>query len=173
MEWLSIIVLGLILLFGLTAFYGAPYVPTHRKQVEVALDLLSDHLRKGDTVLDLGSGDGVFVLAAAKRGFRAIGYEINPLLCIIAWCRCWRYRSLASIKLRDFWLTPSPHVKAIFMFGGGPFMKRLGRKLSAERATRTEPLFVVSYGFPIPGYESSQIEMRSGMRLYRLDAGRA
>ena len=53
MFWLvaSVIVLAL----GISILRGAPFVPTHRKQIEIALDLLD--LKKGDLVVDVGSGD--------------------------------------------------------------------------------------------------------------------
>lgn len=39
------------------------------------LDLTS--VRAGDTVYDLGCGDGRVLLAAARRGARAVGYELD------------------------------------------------------------------------------------------------
>ena len=77
---------AVILLFGLVAFRGAPYVPTHRRKIMAALDLMN--LKSNDMVVDLGSGDGNFLIAAARRGWRAVGYEINPVLCLISWLRC-------------------------------------------------------------------------------------
>jgi hypothetical protein len=35
-------------------------------------------LRRGDVLMDLGSGDGRLVITAAKRGARALGIEYNP-----------------------------------------------------------------------------------------------
>ena len=89
----------LVITFGLVVFRGAPYVPTHRKQVEQALDMLD--VPKGSTIVDLGSGDGVFLLAAAKRGYKAVGYELNVILWIVSSIRCWRYRDRISVRLRD------------------------------------------------------------------------
>jgi ribosomal protein L11 methyltransferase len=45
----------------------------------VALTLLSRLLRRGDTVLDLGSGSGILAIAAIKLGASwAVGIEIDP-----------------------------------------------------------------------------------------------
>lgn len=159
MLWLAIFV-GIVLLFGLTAFRGAPYVPTHRRAVERALDLLE--LKPGDVVVDLGSGDGVFLKAAARRGLRAYGYEINPILCLVAWLRCWRYRRLVTVRLRDFWSTTLPQgTRAVFVFGAGPFMKRLSEKLGRE----AKGMQVVSYAFDIPGH--TKVASLDGVNLYR------
>jgi SAM-dependent methyltransferase len=52
------------------------WVPTPHTLVEKMLDLATVTPR--DVVIDLGSGDGRTVIAAAKRGARALGIEYNP-----------------------------------------------------------------------------------------------
>jgi SAM-dependent methyltransferase len=52
------------------------WVPTPPQLVEVMLDLA--RVTPQDFVMDLGSGDGRNVIAAAKRGARAVGVEYNP-----------------------------------------------------------------------------------------------
>jgi len=52
------------------------WVPTAESLVEAMLDLAG--VKSGDYVMDLGSGDGRIVIAAAKRGARAVGFEYNP-----------------------------------------------------------------------------------------------
>jgi SAM-dependent methyltransferase len=51
------------------------WVPTPPQLVEKMLDLA--RLTPGDRFVDLGSGDGVLVIAAAKRGARARGIEYD------------------------------------------------------------------------------------------------
>ncbi|MDZ7720303.1 MAG: methyltransferase domain-containing protein [Balneolaceae bacterium] len=53
-----------------------PYVPTPSDVVEVMLDLAD--VGPGDYVIDLGSGDGRIVIAAAKRGAVGHGIDLNP-----------------------------------------------------------------------------------------------
>lgn len=53
-----------------------PFVPTTESVVEVMLDLAD--IRPGDYVIDLGSGDGRIVIAAAKRGATGHGIDIDP-----------------------------------------------------------------------------------------------
>ncbi len=133
--------------FLLVVFRGAPYVPTRRAQVEQALDMLD--IPRGGTIVDLGSGDGVFLGAAARRGYQVIGYEINPILCVVSYLHCWRYRERVSVRWRDFWLTPLPaETDAVFVFLAGPFVRRLDKKL--RRDQHKVPLSVISYGFLIP-----------------------
>jgi len=51
------------------------WVPTVPALVEKMLDMA--HVAAQDVVIDLGSGDGRTVIAAAKRGARALGIEYN------------------------------------------------------------------------------------------------
>ena len=52
------------------------WVPTPQPLVEKMLDMAK--VTPQDVVMDLGSGDGRTVIAAAKRGARAFGIEYNP-----------------------------------------------------------------------------------------------
>ncbi len=52
------------------------WVPTPHELVEKMLDMAK--VTPQDIVMDLGSGDGRNIIAAAKRGARAIGVEFNP-----------------------------------------------------------------------------------------------
>jgi ubiquinone/menaquinone biosynthesis C-methylase UbiE len=58
------------------------WVPTSPALVEKMLDLAQ--VTADDFVLDLGSGDGRMVIAAAKRGARALGVEFNPKMVQLA-----------------------------------------------------------------------------------------
>lgn len=55
-----------------------PFVTTPANVVSAMLDLAG--VRAGDRLIDLGSGDGRIVIAAAKRGARALGVEIDRAL---------------------------------------------------------------------------------------------
>src|ERR1051325_10845290 len=52
------------------------WVPTSQQLVDKMLDMAQ--VTPQDYVVDLGSGDGRTVIAAAKRGARALGIEYNP-----------------------------------------------------------------------------------------------
>jgi SAM-dependent methyltransferase len=54
----------------------APYVATPHDVVERMLDLAE--VGAGDVVCDLGCGDGRIAIAAARRGARGIGFDIEP-----------------------------------------------------------------------------------------------
>ncbi len=132
--------------FGVAAFIGAPYVPILRRDYGPLLELAQ--LKPGQTLIDLGSGDGRLLREAAKRGVRAIGYEINPVLYAISLVVCWRYRGLVRIRLGDFWHAKLPAADIIYVFLLDRYMSRLDRKLSNELS---HPTTVVSFVFEIPG----------------------
>jgi len=52
------------------------WVPTPQALVDRMLDMAK--VTPNDVVMDLGSGDGITVITAAKRGATAIGIEYNP-----------------------------------------------------------------------------------------------
>lgn len=157
--WLFI---GLIFIFfAAVVFRGAPYVPTRKRAVMALLNELS--LKPGDVVVDIGSGDGIVLKTAAERGFKAVGYEINPFLCAVAFIRCWPVRRHVTIYWRDFWLTPLPKdAKVFFVFLAGPFMKKFARKI----ATTSQKCLVASNGFEVPGWKKQKTI--SGIHIYSL-----
>ena len=81
-----LIVLAVIFLavVGFGVIFGAPFVPTRKIWIREALDLAN--IRKNDTVVDLGSGNGeVLKMAISAGAKKAVGYEINPIL--VLWSR--------------------------------------------------------------------------------------
>jgi hypothetical protein len=52
------------------------WVPTPEELIQALYDLAK--VSPSDYLIDLGSGDGPWVIAAAKRGARALGVEYNP-----------------------------------------------------------------------------------------------
>lgn len=58
------------------------WVPMPDDQLEKMLDMA--RVTSADFVMDLGSGDGRTVIAAAKRGARAMGVEFNPDLVVLS-----------------------------------------------------------------------------------------
>lgn len=141
--WLIGVVL--FICFGLIVFRGAPYVPTHRREVERAFSELYP-LTKKDVVVDLGSGDGLVLRAAVRRGARAIGYELNPLLAGLArWLS--RGNPRVEVRLADMWLTPLPDdTTVVYAFAVSRDFGKLGRLLERHVARTGRPLVFIGYG---------------------------
>jgi hypothetical protein len=147
--------------FGIGAIIGAPYLPVLGRDSAALLDLAD--LATGQTIIDLGSGDGRFLLAAARRGYRAIGYEINPLLWLLSLVVCWPVRDRVKIYCRDFWRVSLPPADAIYVFLIDRFMSRLDQKLTREL---TRPTKMISYVFAVPGKQPRRATKNSYLYTY-------
>ena len=87
-----------------TTVFGAPYVPLEPDVVNRIMEMAK--VKKGDIFYDLGSGDGRLVIAAAQRGARAYGVEIDPAriwysrLCILLF-GLWGRASIINANIFD------------------------------------------------------------------------
>lgn len=160
---LFLVAVAVALCFGLVVFVGPPYVPTMAKQIEAALDLLD--LKPGQTLLELGSGDGRVMLAAAERGLRVVGYEINPVLVMVSRWRTRHYRKQVRVKWGNYWQAWPP-ADGIFTFMLPRYMAQLDQRIiewrKPDRSVR-----LASFAFEIPHKKPSRI--RGGVYLYRYE----
>jgi len=161
MHVLLMVVAGLVIVFGFVVFFGAPYLPTMRRQTETALDMLD--LKKGQTLLELGSGDGRFLLAAARRGIKSVGYELNPLLVIWTLLISWRYRKLVSVKWGNYWSVQWPPADGMYVFLLQKYMNKLDKKVM-QYVKENGKCNLVSFAFTIPGKKPKA--QKDGLSLY-------
>jgi hypothetical protein len=134
-----------VILFGFVVFRGAPYVPSQKKWIRRAfkdLYLLSSK----DTLVDVGSGDGVVLRLAAEKGATAIGYELNPLLVLISRMFSRRYPKI-RVQLADFWLTPLPkETTIVYVFSVSRDIKKIENKMQNESNRLDKSIKVMTYG---------------------------
>lgn len=159
MSWALIISTIILILFSFVVLVGPPYLPTLSKQIDTALDLLN--LQKGETLLELGSGDGRVLRAAAKRGIMSVGIELNPLLVIYSKVALIKYRKSIKIIWGNYWTVKWPEFDAIFTFMLDRYMPKLDTKLID---LDKKPLKIASYAFQIPGKQP--IKKNNGVFLY-------
>ncbi len=132
----------IFLCFGYVLLFGAPYLPTMNKQVEAAIKLAN--LKPGQTLLELGSGDGRVLIAAAQAGLNAVGYELNPVLFFISWLRTRRYGKQIKIELGNFWTNEWPKCDAVYVFLLPRLMPKLEQKIKNESFFNTP---IISFAF--------------------------
>jgi 16S rRNA A1518/A1519 N6-dimethyltransferase RsmA/KsgA/DIM1 with predicted DNA glycosylase/AP lyase activity len=159
MIWLVIGLFIIIISFTFVLLIGAPFLPTLNSQIQDIFKLLD--LRPGDLLIELGSGDGKILRAAAKRGIISVGYEANPLLVLYSWLLSWRYRKLIIIHWKNFWHVSIASADGVYVFLLNPYMKKLERKIISEIK---KPIKVVSFTFAFPGRKP--IKEINGLRLY-------
>lgn len=159
MIYVFIIILILALAFGGVLLRGAPYVPTLNAQAKAALELLD--LKAGQTLLELGSGDGKVLLLAAQAGLNVVGIELNPFLVIISRIRTRHYRRQVKVVWGDFWRTEWPECDGVFVFLLDRFMPRLDNRMRHLG----KPL--ASFAFKIPDRRPDA--EADGVFLYKYD----
>jgi predicted RNA methylase len=152
------VVIAIILLFSFVILFGAPYLPTRRKETQIALDLLD--LKAGQTLYELGCGDGRVLVFAARRGLNVVGYELNPVLVIVSWLVTLRYRRQVRVVWGNFWMADLERADGVFVFLLDKYMKKLDEKLLKIK----KPIRLVSYAFKIPGKKPTK--EKYGMMLY-------
>lgn len=160
MIWLGLALVLILICFAGVLLVGAPYLPTLRPQVKTAFELID--LKPGQTLIELGCGDGKVLVAAARQGIKGVGYELNPLLVLIAWLRTRRYRQQVHVIWGNFWLADWPPAEAIFTFLLPRYMEKLNKKCVQYKH---KPIKLASFAFQISGKQASA--QKQGVFLYR------
>jgi cyclopropane fatty-acyl-phospholipid synthase-like methyltransferase len=142
-----------IILYALV--FGAPFAPLADNRIKTMMRNLK--LKKGQKLVDLGSGDGRVVIAFAKTGVEAHGYEINPVLVALS-----RYKirrsglgDKAFIHFADFWNKDFSGYDAVTVYGINHMMGRLEKKLKKELKPGS---LVASNYFKFPNLKSYKEE---------------
>jgi len=123
---------ALVFLFFIPLGRGAVYVPSTPDKVQLMTELCG--IGPGERAADLGSGDGRVVMALARRGAEAHGYEVNPVLVLLS-RRAIRRAGLdgrAIIHWRSFWGADLSAFDVLTLFQGSFIMHRLEAKLRRE-----------------------------------------
>ncbi|KAM4028579.1 ATP synthase subunit C lysine N-methyltransferase-like isoform 3-T3 [Anomaloglossus baeobatrachus] len=117
-------------------------------QMENILKMLK--FRSG-TFVDIGSGDGRIVIAAAKKGFQAVGYELNPWLVWYSRYKAWRegVHQNTKFNISDLWKVSFSQYTNVVIFGVPHMMPLLERKLQNELSPTSR---VIACRFPFPNW---------------------
>jgi hypothetical protein len=154
MIW--ILILGFIVLgFGFVIFFGAPYVPSQRRYIERAFEHLYK-LTANDTLVDIGSGDGIVLRVAAKSGARAIGYEIHPVLVLVSWLLA-RGKKNIRVELANFWhVSLVPETTIVYAFAVNRDGKKIIQKMQHEADRLQKDLKLMCHASPLPGMKADK-----------------
>ena len=129
---------------------GAPYVPSKRSRAKRMVELAE--LQPQDRVADLGSGDGVIVLAAAREGARTVGIELNPMLVWLSRARIRIHKLEAYTKIIriNFYDYPLHDTTVVFVYLLGKTLASLEKKFERELPLGAR---IVSNGFRLPHWQ--------------------
>jgi 2-polyprenyl-3-methyl-5-hydroxy-6-metoxy-1,4-benzoquinol methylase len=157
---LSILTVLLVVIVLLVGFLitplvkGAWFVPVSHKVASTMIAAAGG--MAGKQVMDIGSGDGRLVVAAAKVGARAYGIEINPVLFFLSKIRlrCTKYPGQAKIFFGNLWHQNFCQYDVIFIYGVPHMMQQLEKKLKKELKPDT---LVISYIFKFPVWQAHKV----------------
>ncbi|MBN2001881.1 MAG: class I SAM-dependent methyltransferase [Anaerolineae bacterium] len=160
--WFLGLALGISVLW--TGPAGALWLPTSRRVVRQMLYLAD--VQPGETVYDLGSGDGrVLFIAAREFGARAVGIELDPLRYL--WTRLWiallGLRGQVRVVLGNFFNQDVSEANVIVTYLVPKAQKKLMFKLWRELAPGSR---VVSSIFVYPGWEPRHVDRKAHLFLY-------
>jgi protein-L-isoaspartate O-methyltransferase len=153
LPWQLILCAALALpaLPGISALAGgAPFVPTGGSTFRRMMALAN--VQRGKRVYDLGCGDGRFVVAAARMGARATGYELSLPLSVIAKIRCLFFKN-CSIRMADLWSQDYRDADVIFCFQTKAMMHRVGTIIWPQLKPGAR---LVSHAFVLPGIKETR-----------------
>jgi len=152
----------------------APYVPSPQAIVERMLE--AAQVRPGETVYDLGCGDGrVLVTAAQKFKAKAVGIELSPKLVQIAQSTIQTHGLQNSVTVREGNLLDADLTGAdvVILYLLTESNSRLRPNLEKYLKTGAR---VVSHDFEIKGWSPSRVEEvhahRRMHRIYVYEVGR-
>jgi len=136
--------------FGWSHFKGAPFVRSKKNKIETIISLAQ--IKPGETVIDLGSGDGILVEEAVKCRAKAIGVEINPLLAWYSQKKLSKKHPDKNCRIVRCNIHSYPLNKAdvIFFYLYPPLIEKLKQKFASEIKPGAR---IISNDFPISGWK--------------------
>jgi hypothetical protein len=174
-----IIIISLIIisLFSFPQFSPIPYFPSNRKDLPLIIKALLSSVTESSrfcTIADLGAGDGVVIFEAASKAYKEklnikfIAVEINPILILILYIKRFFHPNRKNIKIvwADFFklnvkrLTLNVGRLTIYLYVSPWYLTKIIRNLTSQNRS----FIVVSYMYPIPGWEKSLIRVSTGIK---------
>ncbi|HEX8216994.1 MAG TPA: class I SAM-dependent methyltransferase, partial [Allosphingosinicella sp.] len=134
-----------------------PYVPTPMRVVDRMLEMAE--VGPSDYLIDLGSGDGRIPVAAARRGARALGVDIDPMRIgeAHAAARLAGVETRARFRRQDLFETPLREASVVTMYLLPDVNLRLRPRILTELRPGTR---VLSHNFTMGDWRPDAEEER-------------
>ena len=170
--WSLLVLVGLLLTIGralwvyLPRHYGVSALPARRIWIQRALELA--RVQPGETVYDLGAGDGrALVIAAREFKAKAVGIEVEPLHCAVAWFRALFSGVVGRVSIRrdNLLYADLSDADVVFIYLNPDLVEKLRPQfeLNLQPGTR-----VVSVSFPFEGWEPADMDIGHLLFLYEM-----
>lgn len=141
-------------------FFLVPYVPSKNRVVKKMVSLAK--LQPKETVYDLGCGDARLLIEASKKTkITPVGFEIAPLVYVLAKLRAFLSPKKIQVKFQNFFSANLHKANVIFCYLIPNVMPRLASKIKREcrRGTR-----IISNTFSIPGLKIDKISPKNAAK---------
>lgn len=134
----------------------APFWPTHPPLVDLMLDMAA--VGPGDHLYDLGCGDGRIVIAAARRGARATGIDVDAIRIAEAEAaaRAAGVEALVDFRREDLFVTRLEPASVVTLYLSSLPNRLLTPRLRSELRPGSR---VVSNSFDLPGWPPTRREV--------------
>lgn len=165
-SFLLLLILVGFFIYIFDAFLDLPYVATKRSKVVTIIELAS--IKNKETAVDLGSGDGRLLFAAAQKGAFAIGYEVNPMLVVISKFHA-QIKGLGdkiSVKKTSLWKADLKLADVIFVYARQGTMQKMEDFVykNAKKGSR----IIVNTDLTKPFPTKKPVKSENGIYLYRV-----
>lgn len=134
---------------------GAPYVATQMKSINKIIK--HAQIKDGHHIVELGSGDGRFLLSVARRyKITGVGVDINPIPILIARMHA-RIQKADSVKfhLQDIRKTDLRSADVIYIFLFPKLVKEIQEQLLKKTKKKA---VIISHGFRIDYLQKYHID---------------
>ncbi len=153
----------LILLVFIPLAFGAPFQPIPKERLKKIMKLAN--INQGMKVADIGSGNGKIVIALAKAGAEAHGFEINPFLVWLSKRRIKKegLQMNAFIQRKNFWKVDFSKFDVVTIFQVHYVMSGLKKKIQRELKNNSK---IISNDWRFPDWKPEKEDGK--VYLYRI-----
>jgi hypothetical protein len=145
---------------------GAGWIPTPKNVVKKMLYFAG--VGPGDTLIDLGSGDGrIIFMAALEYEARAVGIEADPLRVLITriWIRLKGLEDRVDVIWGNFFKKDLSAASVVTIYQSTNINNKLKEKLQKQLCLGTR---VISYSFIFDGWEPVKVDEITKLYLYEI-----
>ncbi len=150
-------------------FFGAPWHPTSKKKIREILEFCQPI--KGQTIIDLGSGDGRVVIMAAKEySLHGIGLEIDPFKVWFAKLKA-RWEGVddrVTILRKNIFEYNYGEADILFIYLTHQAIDKLFPKILNQLKPEVK---IICYRFCLKGLQPQKVNQQKNIFLYSLNKG--
>jgi predicted RNA methylase len=165
-TFLCLLIIGAAIWILWPIVIGAQWIPTPKNIVKKMLHCAG--VGPGDTLIDLGSGDGrIILLAASEFEANAVGIEADPLRVLITRIRI-RLKGLedrVDVIWGNFFKKDLSAASVVTIYQSTEINNKLKEKLQKQLSPGTR---VVSYSFTFDGWEPVKVDESTKLYLYEI-----